>query len=269
MSDLNDQNYLLAKQYNTSTNLNARIELELRFSTSPESWFHWIFDRLQIPAHGRVLEIGSGSGMLWRENLDRIPADWQITLSDFSAGMLNDAQQNLGENAERFRFVQCDAQAIPFADDSFDCVIANHMLYHVPDRARAFAEIRRVLASEGHFYAATGGEAHLQEIKQLFERMGIGNSWPTGVTSFSVQNGAAQMRPWFAQVEIIAFEDSLVIPEVEPLIAFTRSFVPSSVITESKVQQLREMVEQELAEHGALHVTKETGLFVASGIAPA
>jgi len=38
-----------------------------------------------------------------------------------------------------------DAQALPFADHSFDAIIANHMLYHVPNRPAAYAEFCRVL----------------------------------------------------------------------------------------------------------------------------
>ena len=272
MSDRIDQNYLLTQQYNTSANLSARIQLHSRFSTNPGNWFRWVFDRLQIPVGSRVLELGSGSGMLWRENLDRVPADSEITLSDFSAGMLDDARRNLGEHAARFQFAQFDAQAIPFADNSFDYVIANHMLYHVPDRARAFAEIRRVLAPEGRFYSATNGESHLREIKQLLERVGVkrgGIFGPTHASSFNMQNGAAQMRPWFAQVELIRWEDGLAITEVEPLIAFVRSFASSEEVDESKMQALRELIDQELAEHGVVRVTKETGLFVAPGIMPA
>src|SRR5437868_570166 len=62
----------------------------------------------------------------------------QITLSDFSPGMLQEARQNLAGSPQSFSFQVIDAQSIPLDAGSCDCVIANHMLYHVPDRLYAF-----------------------------------------------------------------------------------------------------------------------------------
>lgn len=268
MSDMVDQKYLLTQQYNTSTNLNARIQLHERFSTNPLDWHRWVFEQFQIPAGSRVLELGSGTGLLWLKNLDRLPADWEITLSDFSSGMLGDARQNLGENVALFTFAVVDAQAIPFADNAFDYVIANHMLYHVPDRPRAFAEIRRVLAPGGRFYASTSGEMHLHEIKLLCERAGIrvsGVLSPANEFAFSLENGAAQLTPWFPQINIVRMDNSLAVTETEPLLAFILSSIPAREIDEARIQKLRTLIDQELAEHGAVHIAKEAGLFIASG----
>jgi SAM-dependent methyltransferase len=268
MSDMIDQKYLLNQQYTTSANLNIRIQLHERFSTNPVDWHRWVFDQFYIPAGGRVLELGGGSGALWQKNLERIPADWSITLSDFSSGMLDDARRNLGTSASRFQFAAVDAQAIPFAGNSFDCVIANHMLYHVPDRARAFAEIRRVLSPHGRFYAATNGEAHLREMKLLCERAGIAVSGVLNASAespFSLQNGAAQMAPWFSFINLVPLENGLAVTEAEPLIAFILASVPVHSVDDVKLQALHDLINEELAEQGAVHITKEAGLFIAHG----
>jgi ubiquinone/menaquinone biosynthesis C-methylase UbiE len=146
MPQVSDQTYLLTKQYQNASNLEARIALHARFSTNTYGYYPWIFDRLGLPPHSRILELGCGTGLLWLENMDRIPKGWDVTLSDFSPGMLQEAQQNLRGSRRPFAFAVIDAQAIPYEDESFDGVIANHMLFHVPDRPRAFVEIRRVLA---------------------------------------------------------------------------------------------------------------------------
>ena len=72
-------------------------------------------------------------GYLWLTNRHRIPAGWDVTLSDLSAGMLVAAQHQISPYGHAIRFVVQDAQALPFADHCFDAVIANHMLYHVPN----------------------------------------------------------------------------------------------------------------------------------------
>ncbi|GHO88508.1 class I SAM-dependent methyltransferase [Dictyobacter formicarum] len=268
MSDTVDQQYLLDKQYHTSVNLDARIRLHERFSTNRTDWQRWVFEQFDIPAGSRVLELGTGSGQLWAHNLDRIPENWQITLSDFSSGMLHDARKNLGERASQFQFEVIDIQTIPFPDDSFDYVIANHMLYHVPNRARAFAEIRRVLRPQGRFYAATNGESHLREMEHFCTQAGIGVGGIIGGQArsiFNLQNGREQMAPWFKQIEARPFEGNLAVTEVEPLIAFILSGRAPGSVSEEQLQALRTILGEELKAHGLVHITKETGLFIASG----
>ncbi|HEV2661453.1 MAG TPA: class I SAM-dependent methyltransferase [Ktedonobacteraceae bacterium] len=264
MSDLSSQHYLLNEQYKDASNLNARIQLHQRFGTSKIDWHHWVFEQFALTAGSRILELGSGPGHLWQKNLDRIPPRCQITLSDFSEGMLQEAKNNLAESAERFSFQLVDAQSIPFEDASFDVVIANHMLYHVPDHERAFSEIRRVLQPQGRFYAATNGEAHLQEIRELVQRVFSSSSGrKRSESSFSLENGAAQLAPWFSHVQMRPYDDALVVTEVEPLVAFVLSTRAKRILTEEQVRKLREIVAQELARNGSIAIMKATGLFVA------
>src|SRR5688572_29593385 len=140
MSRFTDRQYLTKDQYKDAGNLNARIELHRRFSTNPYGWFNWVFDTLvQLPPDAKILELGCGSAELWMNIADKIPANWDITLSDLSQGMLDAARSNLAVIRGNFKFEQIDAQSIPHKDASFDAVIANHMLYHVPQRPKAIA----------------------------------------------------------------------------------------------------------------------------------
>jgi ubiquinone/menaquinone biosynthesis C-methylase UbiE len=170
MSKLDDPTYLRNEQYRDPTNLTARMALHARFSTNPQGWQQWVFDQLPWAPATHILELGCGPGRLWAENAARIPPGWALTLSDFSPGMLHEARRNLTAQGQAARFVAADAQALPFADAAFDAVIANHMLYHVPDRARALAEIHRILRPGGAFVAATNGVAHLREMRDLLNR---------------------------------------------------------------------------------------------------
>ena len=91
----------------------------------------------------RVLELGCGPGNLWRGE-PALPSGLALTLTDLSTGMLSEARNRIGE-LETFSYASCDAQSLPFPDERFDVIVANHMLYHVPDKARALAEMRRTL----------------------------------------------------------------------------------------------------------------------------
>ena len=269
MSSGTDQSYLLHEQYKDSSNFAARVRLNARFKTNPTGWNHWVFERLQLAPRSRVLELGCGPALFWQSNLDQIPADWQITLSDFSPGMLQDAQKNLGERSRRFSFQVIDAQAIPFEDASLDAVIANHMLYHVPDRPKALAEIRRVLKPDGRLYATTVGESNMREVGELVRRVaGIPYRGASATGGFTLENGAAQLAACFDSVTLERFEDALRVTEVQPILDYLLSGSARRVLVGDTLQQVRAALEQELAEHGAIHISKDTGLFIAQNGAP-
>ena len=264
MSLATDQTHLLQQQYQNASNLNARIALHVRFGLNPYGWHRWVFDQFALPEQCRVLELGCGSGTLWLKNRERIPAGWDITLSDFSAGMVDEARRTLADITPPFTFQQMDAQLIPLPDASLDAVIANHMLYHVPDRNKAFAEIRRVLKPNGAFYAAANGLDHLREMSELQERFGIPDTIGTHTKEFCLENGAEQLAPWFTNIALRRYEDALRVTEMEPLVAFIQSQSDALSHHDRRVKELSAFIEDELARQGAIHITKSTGLFLSS-----
>jgi SAM-dependent methyltransferase len=260
MSRISDPKYLLTRQYQNASNLEARIALHARFSVNAYGWYTWLFDHLRLPPQSRVLELGCGTARFWLANLDRIPEGWDVTLSDFSAGMLQEAQQNLRDSRRPFTFTVIDAQTIPHEDESLDGVIANHMLYHVPDRPKAFAEIRRVLRAGGKLYAATNGQAHLRELNGFLPERASDFGREYG---FHLENGRDQLAPWFSTIALHRYDDALIVTEAEPLIAFVLSTRIASALNDNARLELARRVKQELAAHGAIHVTKDSGLFEA------
>jgi ubiquinone/menaquinone biosynthesis C-methylase UbiE len=266
MSKMSDQAYLLTKQYQNASNLNARIQLHARFSVNKYDWHLWIFDQFNLAPESRILELGCGPGDLWSQNLNRIPQGWDITLSDFSPGMLQEVQQNLRDSQRHFEFKVIDAQSIPYDDESFDAVIANHMLYHVPDRAKALSEMRRVLKPGGRFYASTIGRSHLQELDQLVSKFAP-NAGPFGYRTqphpFILESSLEEISQWFSRVTLRRYEDALVITEAEPLVAYILSGTWSDAFGDNKRTEFTKFVEQELARQGAIHVTKDSGVFQA------
>ncbi len=264
-----NQSYLLNEQYKDAKNLHARAQLHERFSTRKENWFRWVFDHFSVPQDAHILELGTGSALLWKANLDRIPADWQITLSDFSPGMLREASKNLGDQSA-FTFEIVDAQAIPFDAGLFDAVVANHMLYHVPDLPKALGEIRRVLKTDGRLYAATNGERHMGEIYDLVKEVIPADTWEESsrsftLSSFRLENGPELLSQQFAHVELYRLANSLVVTEVEPLVAYIRSTKAGSALTEEQLTNLRTLLTQRIAEQGSIHITSDVGLFEAYG----
>jgi ubiquinone/menaquinone biosynthesis C-methylase UbiE len=233
------------------------------FSTNDYKWYRWVFDHFDLPARCSILDVGCGPGHLWLENEDRIPAGWAITLSDLSSGMIQEARYDLRGSRRRFQYCVLDAQAIPFADECFDAVIANHMLYHVPNRERSFDEIHRVLQPGGHLYAATNGLRHLRELRELVTRFCPGADTTNAAANFGLENGAEQLSRHFASVTLRRQENTLVVTEAEPLIAYARSMMCQTALTQN-IEELSRSVHEQIARQGAIHIQKDSGMFIAT-----
>jgi SAM-dependent methyltransferase len=179
--------------------------------------------------------------------------------------MIQEARHALEELEEWFRFLVLDAQVLPFDEGFFDTVIANHMLYHVLDLGRALSEVRRVLKPGGRFYAATNGEGHLREMGDLVRVFDPGIDFGPEEYSFGLENGAAQLEQWFEDVELYRYEDSLVVTEADPLVAYVLSCFcnTDTLLAGGRSGGFAAFVERQLATSGAIHITKDVGLFVA------
>ena len=254
-----DPDRLRREQYASADNLNARRALHERFSTNPYGWQRWVFDRLLRLAPADVLEIGCGPGALWQDNLDRLPPSWRVTLSDFSAGMVGTARRALPSGP--FRYAVLDAARLALADSTFDCAVANHMLYHVADRPAALREVARILRPGGVLLAATNGADHLVELNNLGRRHGFDMEMLDSAP-FLLQNGESQLRQVFPQVDCERYEDSLRVTEGETLVAYIRS-VGGRMPDASAIEGLRAEVEERIQRDGLVTIRKEVGLFIA------
>ena len=256
----------LLEQYENASNLRNRINIHEVFSINKYGWMRWYFDELDIPEQCKILELGCGDANLWRKNKDRIPKNLDITLSDFSKGMLNDAKITLGEKAKDFKFEIIDATDIPYNDCSFDLVIANHMLYHVESIEKALSEIYRVLKPGGYFYASTVGQNHMSEIRDIMlkfksETMDLKSS---DITSrFQLENGVEKLKKWFSNIEMKRYEDSLIVTEAIPIIDYIFS-MPGNVresFNKERLDELNKYLKDKIATEGGIYITKDTGFF--------
>ena len=268
MPHISDQTYLLNHQYQDAANLDARVQLHVLFSTNPYGWQRWCFDHYALPADARVLEIGCGPAHQWTINFDRVPPGWQITLTDFSSGMLEQARQNIAAAAQarpltQFDFKIADAQDLPFEAATFDAVMAHHMLYHVPDRAKALAEMQRVLKADGLIYLATNGVTHLRELHELEQRFdpNLDFGWGRAARAFSLDAGGAEVARFFQDVQVVRYESALNITAAEPLVNYILSMRTTSTLRECRAD-LQRFIEDELAQQDAIHISTASGLFI-------
>jgi ubiquinone/menaquinone biosynthesis C-methylase UbiE len=102
---------------------------------------------IAFPPRARVLEVGCGTGVLTRR-LGTWPGIASVVGVD-PAPFLLDRARALASDLPSVSFEQADGRALPFGDDSFDVVVFDSTLSHVPEPERALAEARRVLRTNG------------------------------------------------------------------------------------------------------------------------
>ena len=253
-----DPQHLRTSQYANDAQLRKRIVIHQLFSTNSQSWYHWLFDQIEFPRQPRILEVGCGAGTFWSENRHRLPSGMCLSLTDLSAGMLDSARSTL--DGIPITCCVADVQSLPFADGSFNLVIANHMLYHVPDIAGALREVRRVLVPGGRCIASTNGIEHMRELLELSGKSGADR--PV-MSHFSLENGARKLEAEFPAVERRDFANDLEITDVQPVIDYLESTATGDKLSPGTLEQARAVVASAIARNGHFRVHKATGLFIA------
>jgi ubiquinone/menaquinone biosynthesis C-methylase UbiE len=258
MSDINDKT-VVEKQYATSTNLNTRISIHDKYSTNKQGFGNWIFSHYEIDDGARVLELGCGTGSMWKGHDELIKKCSQLVLSDFSDAMVETTRNTVGAHPN-ITYRSIDIQNIPYDTATFDAVIANMMLYHVPDLPKALAEVRRVLKPNGKFYCATYGEHGIVEyLSKLLGEYGLEDNVNK---NFTLQNGAEILSPVFKNVEKKIYEDSLAVTNIADLVDYIYSLSSMSSLSNVPREKIQTLLQSHMV-NGVLTVPKEYGMFIA------
>lgn len=255
----------LKNQYKNATNISSRINLHSLYSQNPQGWFSWIYENLNIRQGMRILEIGCGDGTLWSQHLKEIPENVQITLSDISEGMLRDTRRQMKAkgNDDFITYQDFDCHQIPYEDDSFDLIIANHVLFYCEDISMVCREVRRVLSRNGKFVCSTYGAGHMREVSELVREFDerIVLSADKLYEKFGKENGRKILSPYFSKIEWREYEDYLLVDDPEPLISYILSCHGNQgqYITEH-YKEFRNFVKKRVRK--GLKITKEAGIFL-------
>ena len=252
----------LVEQYASAKNLNARISLHETHEVADRSWWPWVFDHYDsFPSDADLLEVGCGTGKLWRDNADRVPEGWDLLVTDFSAGMVTNVSATLTNAGVDAAVAVAVAESLPLPENSVDVVIANHMLYHT-NRDVALPEIHRVLRPGGRLFATTNGESNMRELREL--RAATTEYRPSDSGEFTLENGLDQLARHFDTVQRHERESILRVSDLEPLVAHTASL---SGVGESQVADFAELAAERLTDE-PFEIQKSMGLLVGK-MAPA
>lgn len=247
------------EQYKSHDNLDIRVELHRRYSKNRLGFNNWIFSNYQITDDIKVLELGCGSGELWKSNLDSIDKIEQLIITDFSSDMVEKTKSVIG-NRDNVEYKIMDIQNISFDNETFDIVIANMLLHHVDDIDKALDEVNRVLKKGGIFYCATFGENGVVDYLASLFKNEINQDLEN--KTFTLQNGKNYLSRYFNNVEKLIYDDELQVTSIDDLVQYIQSLKGISEIGSLEEEIIRKRLESEFS-NGKLIIPKEYGMFIA------
>jgi SAM-dependent methyltransferase len=257
-----DREYLTTVQYRTDANLAARQSI-YQFQHPRIDLRAMVCDRAGLAGTEVVADIGCGNGLYLAE-LARRGHRGRLLGVDLSAGMLAAARAAVSAHTVSANPVPAagvvvgDAAALPLADGAAEVTLALHMLYHVPDRAAAVRELRRITRDGGSVLVVLNGPDHLHELRELTAEAAAAVGQPpgafwadTGDGGLDIDHGADLLASAFGAIERHDFAAELVVPDPGPVLDYVASM----------------RVTQGLADPGAL-VAAAAGLLAARGDGP-
>jgi len=264
----NDQKHLKEKSYKDASHLDVRILTHQKYTQPQFDFYAWVVDQVQWSGNEVAIDVGCGSGKYCPLVSERAAVG---IAGDLSHGMLLDGL------AADYASVNLDAMTLPFSDNSADMLLANHMIYHIPDQLKAITDFRRVLKPGGKLIAATNSADNMPEYKELrfkaFEKLhgGLPFTQKSVSSSFSLENGRALLEQVFDQVELHTKESWLIFPEPQPVIDYLTSsrdwyelLFPKDGSWSDFENASRQILDNHFAKHSEFRVTKKAGLFVCS-----
>ena len=216
-----------------------------------------------------LLDAGCGNGV-WLANL---LADARIAQGvglDISFGMLGGAKTRLLSSAP---LVEADAQLLPFPDESFDTVLAMHMLYHLPNMNLAVEEYFRVLRPGGQLLATTNSQQQTameflfsQALSDVLDRP-IERFLPR--LTFTAENGKHLLRQNFEVVDCFIHLAAFTLPDTDPILTTldsVRDLIDLTLDCEIDWPRVdartTELAQSEIDLHGAFFADTNMAAFV-------
>jgi SAM-dependent methyltransferase len=197
--------------------LRARQQLQVG------TFVDWVLNLVSVEPVHRVLDAGAGvgrfTGPLARRCRDR---GVQVVACDLFPGMVGSIRDSLTAEGLSVDVALADIGSLPFHDSTFELVLANHVLYHLPDIQRGITELARVIRPDGTLVATTNADdiaiAVIELHNAVLDRLGVTHE-PEAPSTFSLRNGEEQLRPAFHDVALHVYRDELVFTQPSQLIA--------------------------------------------------
>jgi SAM-dependent methyltransferase len=260
-----DADYL-RYQYADAEKLRIRQEAHRLYSEETEPLATWLLPLLAPAAGQLLLDVGCGPGMYHAELARR---GVQVIGLDASYGMLVKARQRTAGFRTQTLAVQADAEHLPLPAACCERLMANHMLYHVPDQLAALGEMRRVLKPGGRATITTNmadSYAALYELHADAAR-GLGYEPLYTVNDAFNSNHLDRVQSVFPDAELHVRHDAFLFPDTDAVLRFYASMMIDALADRPADNHHRQVLLPAMREQVAAVIRREGVLRVPKGVA--
>ena len=259
----------LVDQYSDTEKLRIRIDTHERYSERTDTFFDWMLAHIAPERGMRLLDVGSGPGPYHAALAERGVG---VVATDQSSGMMREVMAQAARLGPPTAAVRADAAALPFAEATFDRVMANHMLYYVEDQTRALADMRRALRPGGRVILATNAADAQGVLSDLHERACRGLAYVPAARDASTftLSDLPLVRSVFPSAQVHVREDAFVFYDAAPALRYYGSGVIDLIVPRGDGRHRRPLldamrieIDAAIARDGVFRVPKNAGCFVA------
>lgn len=264
---------IVRRQYSTEENLRIRQEIHDKYTVPNVNFSEWALSMIDWRGDERVLDVGCGNGLYYHRLRQRCPNAQYFGVDLF--------EKMLMAHPSPVNLSIADIGQLPFPSESFDVVMANHVLFMVEDIEQAIAEMKRLLKPGGILMAATNSNNNMPELQVLLRRAMVllsrsgGNSIPKNTSQpterFSLENGVPLLARHFYAVVRYDLPSALVFQQTDPAMAYIESTrdmregaLPPDVEWDDVMVIMRQQINQLVKHIGELVINKLSGVLIAT-----
>ncbi|MGG2028030.1 class I SAM-dependent methyltransferase [Gottfriedia sp. S16(2024)] len=217
------------RQYGASTNLQVRIDTHLLYEEKRVDLDEWVIKLLNLTNDEKILDIGCATGA-FLSILQTKGHRGHLTGLDQSPKMIEEAKKKPNQKNLNIEWIIGDARKLPFSSNSYDWLVARHMLYHVPDLQGTIEGFKRVIKPNGGLITTTNSRDSLPKIRELCNDMLLEFGFPERVSPaapFCIENAKELLNSVFDKVEEKVISNSLIFGQPEPIVNYIISMFPS------------------------------------------
>ncbi len=262
----------LSQQYADSENFRVRVETHLRYGERTSDTFaEWLLTHIAADHHMLIADVGCGPG---NYHPALVSTGARVVALDLSPGMARDAREQAATNGYALDVIVASAEHLPLRPSAFDRVMANHMLYHVPDQAAALREMHRVAKPGARVVLATNAANDIRRLYDVHRDVAASCGYVArdiGPLRFNLDD-LPLVRCEFPDAQRLVREDALVFTDADGPTRYYASYFVDAIEhrpadnghREPMIEAFRTEVAAIIARDGVFRVPKSAGCFIAT-----
>ena len=254
-------------------NWHIRQQTHDQYTFPKVDFVEWVMHHVALQGDENLLDLGCGTGRYYNYIHTNYP--------DVTYTGIDTANDMTAEHPAPSRIIHSPMDEIPFEDDTFDVVMANHVMYYAANVVDVVKEAQRVLKPNGLFVASTSSVTTTPQFRELFRRAILLVS-PPGASRdvkvpgglhqrFALENGSRLLAKHYFAVVRHDLPGAFVFDEVDPIMDYLESMrdtrepqLPENISWDQVMLIMREQLTNLILTLDKLVVDKLTGVLIAT-----